>query len=160
MGQAPANTRHGGGRTLVRFFFYGSLLDPDVTALVIGRRLPPSAWTPATLPGYSRRKARGVSYPVAVRDPKGVVQGAVVSGFSQREVERLTAYEGPRYHTVPLKVRSRGRIVTVSVFEPKEMAFQAVDGEWSLQQWQRHDKRWFVERIRKAFSAHPAYSRR
>jgi hypothetical protein len=143
----------------MRFFFYGSLLDPDVTALVIGRRLPPSAWTPAILSGYSRCRAKGVSHPIAVRDPKGVVQGAVVGGFSKREIERLTAFEGPRYHTVPLKVRIRGRIVTVSVFEPKERAFQPVDESWSLQQWQRRDKKKFVDRIRKAFSAHPAYSR-
>ena len=26
----------------MRFFFYGTLLDPDVTALVLGRRLPPA----------------------------------------------------------------------------------------------------------------------
>ena len=144
----------------MRFFFYGSLLDPDVTALVIGRRLPPRSWVPATLTGFSRRKARGVTYPVAIRDPKGRVEGAVVGGFSAREVERLQAYEGVRYHTVPLKVWVHGRITTVSVFEPKEKAFQPVDGEWSLVEWQRRDKRRFVDRIRRAISAHPAYSRR
>jgi hypothetical protein len=143
----------------MRFFFYGSLLDEDVTAVVIGRRLPPTAWTPATLTGFSRRKAKGVSYPVAIRDPKGTIEGAVVGGFSKLEVARLTAYEGPRYHTVPLKVRIHGRITTVSVFEPREKAFQPVDGEWSLSQWQRRDKRKFVARISKAFSAHPAFSR-
>ena len=144
---------------MLRFFFYGSLLDPDVTALVIGRRLPPRAWVPASLAGYSRRKARGVSYPVAIRDPRGTIEGAVVGGFSRREVERLSAYEGPRYHTVPLKVRIHGRIVTVSVFEPKEKAFQPVDGVWSLVQWQQRYKRRFVDRLRRAFSAHPAFSR-
>lgn len=144
----------------MRFFFYGSLLDEDVTALVIGRRLPPRAWVPATLAGFSRRKAKGVTYPVAIRDPKGKVQGAVVGGFSRREVERLQAYEGVRYHTVPLKVRVHGHITTVSVFEPKEKAFQPVDGEWSLTDWQRRHKRRFLERIRKAFSAPLAYSRR
>ena len=143
----------------MRFFFYGSLLDNDVTALVIGRRLPPCAWVPATLTGFSRRKAKGVTYPVAIRDPKGKVEGAVVGGFSAREVARLQAYEGVRYHTVPLKVWVHGRITTVSVFEPKEKAFQPVDGEWSLTAWQRRDKRKFVDRVRRAFSAHPAYSR-
>ncbi len=137
----------------MRFFFYGSLLDRDVTALVIGRRLPPRAWVPASLAGYSRRKAKGVSYPVAVRDPKGTIQGAVVGGFSKREVERLAAYEGPRYRIAPLKVTLGGRLTVVSVFEPKEKAFQAVDGVWSLVQWQRRDKRKFVERLRKAFGA-------
>jgi hypothetical protein len=144
----------------MRFFFYGSLLDPDVTALVIGRRLPPKSWVPATLAGYSRRKAAGVTYPVAVPDPKGVVQGAVVGGFSRLEVERLSAYEGPRYRIASLKVRVDGRLTVVSVFEPKEKAFQPVDGEWSLIEWQRRYKRKFVDRIRKVFSVHPAYSRR
>jgi hypothetical protein len=144
----------------MRFFFvYGSLLDPDLTALVVGRRLPPSAWVPATLSGFSRRKARGVSHPIAVRDPKGMVRGAVIGGFSEREVARLTIYEGPRYHTVPLKVRIGGRLTVVSVFEPKVNAFQPVDGEWSLAEWQRRDKKKFVERMRKAFSTHPAFSR-
>ncbi|MBI3199162.1 MAG: gamma-glutamylcyclotransferase [Rhodospirillales bacterium] len=143
----------------MRFFFYGSLLDNDVTALVIGRRLPPGAWVPASLAGYTRRKARGVSYPVVVPDPKGEVQGAVVGGFSRKEVERLSAYEGPRYRIAPLKVRIDGKLTVVSVFEPKEKAFQPVDGEWSLTLWQRRDKRKFVERIRKVFSEHPAYSR-
>lgn len=143
----------------MRFFFYGSLLDRDVTALVIGRRLPPTAWVPASLSGYTRRKAKGVSYPVAIRDPKGTVQGAVVGGFSKREVERLIAYEGPRYHIVPLKVRIGGRLTVVSVCEPKVKAFQPVDGTWSLEEWQRRDKRSYVARIRKAFSTHPAFSR-
>lgn len=144
----------------MRFFFYGSLLDPDVTALVIGRRLPPNSWVPASLAGYSRRKAAGVTYPVAVPDPRGTVQGAVVGGFSQREVERLSAYEGPRYRIAPLKVRVDGRLTVVSVFEPKEKAFQPVEGDWSLTEWQRRDKRRFIDRIRKVFSAPPAYSRR
>ena len=61
----------------MRFFFYGTLLDRDVTALVLGRRLPPSAFEPAMLRGHSRRRARGVSYPVVVRDPRGEVSGAI-----------------------------------------------------------------------------------
>lgn len=134
----------------MRFFFvYGSLLDRDVTALVVGRRLPPRAWVPARLAGFSRRKVEGASYPIAIRDPKGTVEGAVVGGFSRREVDRLKAYEGPRYHIVPLKVRVHGRITTVLVCEPRVKAFQPVGGAWSLEDWQRRDKRNFVNRLRK-----------
>ena len=59
----------------MRFFFYGTLLDPDVTALVLGRRLPPAAFVPASLPGHARRRAKGVSYPILVRDPRGAGAG-------------------------------------------------------------------------------------
>jgi hypothetical protein len=144
----------------MRFFFYGSLLDHDVTAIVIGRRLPPIAWVPASLPGHRRARASGVSYPVVVRDPRNEVQGAVVGGFSRLEINRLAAYEGPRYRIAPLKVKIAGRISVVSVFEPIDKAFVPVPGMWDLTLWQRRDKRKFVDRIRRAFSAHPAYSRR
>ena len=57
------------GRPLMRFFFYGTLRDRDVMALVLGRRLPPAAFAPASLPGHARRRAKGASYPIVVRDP-------------------------------------------------------------------------------------------
>jgi hypothetical protein len=143
----------------MRFFFYGTLLDHDVAALVLGRRLPPTAFLPASLPGHSRRRARGVSYPVVVRDPSGEVPGVVVGGLSARDVARLVAYEGPRYRIAPVKVKVAGSLITVSVFEPLERSFQPVEGTtWDLALWQRRDKRRFVERLRRAFSARPAYS--
>src|SRR5258708_808701 len=101
-----------------RFFFYGTLLDRDVMALVLGRLLPPQAFVPASLLGHARRRAKGASYPVVVRDPRGEVAGAIVGGLSARDVTRLTVYEGPGYRVVPLRVRVAGSMTTVSIFEP------------------------------------------
>ena len=137
----------------MRFFFYGTLLDRDVTALVLGRRLPASAFAPAVLPGHARRKVKGASYPIAVRDPRSEVAGAVVSGLSARDVARLAAYEGPRYHIVPVKVRIAGVLSIVSVFAPVEERFQATGGSWELPMWQHRHKRMFLARIRPALSA-------
>jgi hypothetical protein len=142
----------------MRFFFYGTLLDPDVAALVLGRRLPPQAFVPAALPGHARRRAKGVTYPIIVRDPRSEVPGAVVGGLTGRDVARLAAYEGPRYRIAPLTVRVRGTLVVVSVFEPLESRFQATDGLWDLALWQRRYKRAFVGRVARAFSVRPAYS--
>src|SRR5215510_10196859 len=108
----------GGGDLTMRFFFYGTLLDPDVVALVLGRRLPPAAFMTASLPGHARRRIKGGSYPIVVRDPRGEVPGAVVGGLSARDVARLWAFEGPRYRIAPLKVKVDGCLTTVSVFEP------------------------------------------
>jgi hypothetical protein len=142
------------------FFFYGTLLDPDVMALVIGRRLPPSAFVPASLKGHVRRRAKGVSYPILLRDPGGKAEGVIVGGLTRRDVERLSIYEGPRYRIAPIKVTVGGALRMVSVFEPKEGSFQPVDGAWDLALWQGRYKRPFIARIRKALSALPAYSRR
>lgn len=143
----------------MRFFFYGTLLDRDVMALVLGRRLPPAGFLPAALPGHARRRVKGASYPIVVRDPCGEVSGMLVGGLSARDVARLSAYEGPRYRIAPLKVRVAGKIVTVSVFEPAEKSFRPTSGAWDLAAWQRRHKRAFVDRLRRAFSARPAYSR-
>lgn len=144
----------------MRFFFYGTLLDRDVTALVLGRRLPPQAFMPAILLGHARRKAKGASYPVVLPDPRGEVAGAVVGGMSTRDVASLAAYEGPGYRIVPLRVRAQGMLVTVAVFEPLVSRLQPSGDLWDLALWQRHHKRAFVERLRRAFSARRAYSRR
>lgn len=136
----------------MRFFFYGTLLDHDVTALVLGRRLPPQAFLPATLHGFARYRAKGVTYPIIVREPNGTVPGAVVGGLSSLDVARLAAYEGSRYRIAPLTVEVNGALTTVSVFEPLEKRFEPVDGPWNLALWQRRHKRVFVDRIRRAFS--------
>jgi hypothetical protein len=136
----------------MRFFFYGTLLDRDVAALVLGRRLPPAAYLPAALPGHARRRVRGASYPIAVRDPKSEVAGAIVGGLSARDVARLAAYEGPRYRIAPLKVRIAGVLTTVSVFAPLEERFQPTGGSWELVPWQRRHKRAFIARIGPALS--------
>ncbi len=143
----------------MRFFFYGTLLDRDVTALVLGRRLPPAAFSPATLAGHARRRAQGGSYPVIVRDPRSKVAGAIVGGLSRRDVARLAAYEGPGYRIVPLKVGSAGRLIKVSVFEPVASRLKPSREAWNLTAWQRGAKRAFVARVSRAFSAHPGYSR-
>jgi len=137
----------------MRFFFYGTLLDYDVAALVLGRRLRPQAYTPAALPGHARRRVKGASYPIVVRDPKSEVDGAVVGGLSRRDVARLAAYEGPRYRIASLRVRIAGSTAVVSVFEPVEERFQPTAGLWDVQSWQRSSKRAFMARIRPALSA-------
>lgn len=137
----------------MRFFFYGTLLDRDVTALVLGRRLPPAAFAPAVLPGHARRRIKGGSYPIAVRDAKSEVAGAIVGGLSARDVARLAAYEGPRYRIAPLKVRIAGRLSIVSVFAPLEERFQPTGGSWELTWWQRRHKRAFLARLSPAISA-------
>jgi Gamma-glutamyl cyclotransferase, AIG2-like len=142
----------------MRFFFYGTLLDLDVTALVLGRRLPPCAFVAATLPGHARRRAKDASYPIVVRDLRGEVPGAIVGGLSRQDVARLAAYEGPGYRVAPLRVKVAGAVTTVSVFEPIQSRLQPSHELWDLALWQRRHKRAFVGRLRRALSVRPAYS--
>ena len=146
----------------MRFFFYGTLIDRDVMALVIGRRLPPQAFEPASIAGYSRRRASGATFPVLMRDPKGRVAGVVVRGLSARDVVLLNAYEGQGYCVVPRNVWQAGRQITVSVFKSladRDARLMPSREPWDLTLWQRHHKRAYVARIRIRFNGRPAYSR-
>lgn len=142
----------------MRFFFYGTLLDPDVMATVIGRRLPPAAYQPAVLPGYARRRVKGGSYPIVLRDRRAAVEGAVVAGLSPRDVARLAAYEGPGYRIGSRRILVAGGPLLASVFEPVVERFEPTEGKWELVTWQRTSKKRFLERVRRAFSGHPGYS--
>jgi len=135
---------------MTRFFFYGTLLDPDVMALVIGRRLPPSAFVPAILPGHARRRAKGATYPVVVRDVADQVSGVVVGGLTSCDVARLTVYEGPGYRIARLKVLVGGKLATVSVFEPIVARLQPSTSPWNYALWKGRHKRPFVGRLRLA----------
>ena len=134
----------------MKFFFYGTLIDSDVMALVIGRRLPPSAFVPAILPRHSRRRAKGATYPVVTPNPADEVHGVVVGGLTSRDVARLAAFEGPGYRIASLKVRIAGDLVTVSVFEPVVSRLQPSESPWDYALWKGRHKRPFVDRLRKA----------
>lgn len=138
---------------MARFFFYGTLLDADVMALVIGRRLPPAAFAPAILSGHSRRRAKGATYPVVIPDPGDEVRGMVVGGLTARDVARIAAYEGPGYRIAALKVWISGRLTTVSVFEPVVARLQPSEAPWDYAVWRGRHKRPFVARLRRALSA-------
>lgn len=143
----------------MRFFFYGTLLDRDVTALVLGRRLPPQAFTPASLPGYSRWRVQGGSYPISIPDAKGEVAGCIVGGLSVRDVAHLAAFEGSGYRLASLKVRTAGGLTRVSMFEPIVQKLKPTNRPWDLTLWQRHDKRGFVARLAREVTGRRGYSR-
>jgi hypothetical protein len=60
---------------------------------------------------------------------------------------------------VPLRVKIQGRMTEVSVFEPIQSRLKPSRELWDLTLWQRRHKRSFVDRLRRALSVHPAYSR-
>jgi len=142
----------------MRFFFYGTLLDRDVTAIVLGRRLPPQAFLAASLLGHARRRAKDATYPVVIPDPFDEVEGAIVGGLSRRDVARLAGYEGPGYRIAPLRVKVGGALTTVSVFEPIQTRLQPSGDPWDLALWQRRHKRPFGNWLRKALNERLGYS--
>lgn len=128
----------------MRFFFYGTLLDPDVRRLVLGRRAP-AAIEPARLEGWRRLPLAGATYPVIVRAPMAAVDGILVRGLDIGARSLLVRYEGPDYELLPVEVLvASNRRVAASVFAPRSGRVRRGRGDWDFADWARRHKRRFV----------------
>lgn len=125
-----------------RFFFYGTLLDRDLLAAVIGRAVPEDALVPASIAGFRRVRAMGKTYPILIRGlAQDRVNGIIASGFSRAEIDRLIAYEGEGYVLTTLPaLLGDGGTTTVQVFLPLAGGLEASNEPWDLATWQREDK--------------------
>tara|TARA_R110000787_G_scaffold186397_1_gene297960 strand:- start:47597 stop:48022 length:426 start_codon:yes stop_codon:yes gene_type:complete len=134
------------------YFFYGTLRDPEIARIILGRPLSGLAPTAAKLRGYRAVCVAGASYPGLVAAPDDVdasVIGIVVSRLSGLDVSRLDRYEGPEYATEDVVVQtSDGATVEARVYLPCA-ALQLADKTWSLTDWQRQDKKRFIGGLRR-----------
>lgn len=138
----------------MRFFFFGTLLDEEVLAMVVGRPVAGTDRRPAILPGYRRVKARGVTYPIIVPHAAASVAGLLVSGLSAPEAQRLIDYEGSNYDLTTLTVTSGGRERPVLVFVPVgQGGLQPLDEDWTLEEWRQRHRDGFVSRLRQGKTA-------
>jgi hypothetical protein len=134
----------------LRFFFYGTLIDPDVRRIVLGRRAAAEAHLrDAVLQGWERRALRGVSYPVILRRAGASVDGVLASGLDAKARHRLIAYEGEGYDLVAVEVELVGDVRrAASVFAPSPGGpLKPTSGSWSYARWLRDSKRAFLREI-------------
>ena len=130
----------------MRLFFYGTLLDPDVRSLVLGRPVPLS---PARLDGWRRATARGRSFPIILRQPNAAVEGGVTPPLPASALGRLKAYEGPEYTLVRCRPQlAAGGAVAAGVFRPAARLIASSE-PWELAAWQVAAKPRYIEILRR-----------
>lgn len=141
----------------MRFFFYGTLCDPDVLSLVLGYQPARQQLAPATLPGFRRKVALGQdgrrSYPVLLPAPGGLVQGQLFTPRSPEDSRRLTAYEGPEYRTRQRLVRTRRGQCAARLFLPSPGSLRAALADWHLPAWRQHHKAGFLAHLKQQSEA-------
>jgi hypothetical protein len=126
----------------MRYFFYGSLTDPDVLAIVLGR--PRIDGVPAALRGWRRWRVAGACYPLISPAPGGCVEGVVLDA-SPAEARRLAWYEGEDYDLRELRpTLASGEPVAALVFLPKPDLAHA-DEPWDPTLWRREHKAALLE---------------
>lgn len=134
----------------MRFFFYGTLIDPDVRRVVIGARAATTiVLRDAVLPNWERRALRGVSYPVILPRAGGSVTGLLATGIDAQARRRLIAYEGDGYDLVRVGVvLASMRTKPALVFAPSAGGPLKPDtSHWTYSRWLRESKRDFMREI-------------
>ncbi len=128
-------------------FFFGTLMDPEILGLVIGRPVDPAELEPARLKGFRRVRVQGASYPMLVPDPTGRVEGRLWRTGDRRERARLDAYEGPGYRLELVRVETRsGERVAALVYRAVPGLLRPTEEAWELAAWQTRFKPLYLGR--------------
>ncbi len=134
----------------MRFFFYGTLIDPDVRRIVLGARAAQAVeLRAAVLTGWERRAVRHVSYPIIFPRASGRVDGLLASNLDAQSGRRLEAYEGSGYGLVVVEVGLvAGSRRSALVFAARHggRLKPAMTG-WSYAAWCAFRKRAFLQQI-------------
>ncbi len=121
-------------------FFFGTLMDLDMLSAVIGRLPGPAEREPAFLRGLRRVFVAGRPYPMLIPQVGGRVEGLLVKGLSDQDIERLAFYEGWEYVTEPVSVRTlAGKVVETEMFSASSGVLSD-NRDWKLDLWQRKHK--------------------
>jgi hypothetical protein len=135
-----------------RFFFYGSLRDPDVRAAVTGHAVET---TPAILAGWRVVPVEHGRYPMILSDPAGTAAGELTPPLGLVAASRLSFFEedGHHYACRKLPVASAAGAAGAWVYVPTG-TLKRGGGVWDLAAWAPRFKREFLLETRRAMAGY------
>ena len=131
------------------YFFYGTLMDPEVAREILGRPLTGFNPRKGTLAGYRKLYVTGATYPglQASSDADANAAGIVVERITALEVSRLSRYEGREYRTETLPIHLEdGETVETKLFLTGN-GIRLTNKPWDFGRWQRTDKKRFLRAL-------------
>lgn len=140
----------------MRCFFYGSLCDPKILRIVLGRRLPSRSVASGWLGGGSLRRARHGTFPILTPANGGRVAGLIVDHLSVRDRARLCWFEGADYRLARgvAELAATGGTVRVRYFQPQPRV-AASPAPWEFAIWRRRASRAFALAAARRMAAMP-----
>lgn len=121
-------------------FFFGTLMDVDVLARVLGRPVDGRELEPAMLWGFRRHRVRHAPYPVIRRHGDGYVQGCLFRPASTDERCRVDHFESGEYAADTVQVQAGPRMIDALCYLDLEGVFEIAAADWSLSEFRRADK--------------------
>ena len=119
---------------MVRLFFYGTLMDAELLAVVAGRPVTEAELTPARLAGHRRVAIVGQHYPMLVAAPGGAVDG-VLCDASADELARIAFFEGDVYALAPHAVTLPGGEAAQAMVCIAGSGLRPAAAAWSIETW-------------------------
>ncbi len=131
----------------MRFFFYGTLMDPQVRRAVLGRSDDHLLIEQAVLPGYRRIAATSGNVPVLMRVSGGRVRGLLAQGLEPADLWRIAHFEGRHYHPFRRRVIARhGHRLEAWVFLADSARWSG-GRDWDFARWRRRERARLLRRI-------------
>lgn len=123
------------------FFFYGTLRDADLRAIVLGDAASSAILAPAILRGYRRVRIAGRGYPALIPDPRGRTDGCLARGLDETTAARISYYESDDYLVRMAEVEAADGQAAAWVFLPgRGRSMRLTPAPWDLGLWRRRFK--------------------
>ena len=136
----------------MRCFFFGSLMDRDVAALVLDRSIDTGQLQAGILHGYERLVVAGETYPALAPRAGGKVSGLLMDEISAADIARMQFFESSEFAPAACDIElvSGGYVSAQTFLARAELEYS--DQPWDYPHWQRHDKRDYLVLVREWMS--------
>ena len=131
----------------MRYFFYGTLIDPDIRRHAMGVHEPASV-EPARLVGWRRFSLKGISFPIARADRTASIDGVLARGLDKEAGRLLDIYEGVGYARRTVELVSG--VSSILYVEDGSRSFTALPLPWDLDTWVRRHKKAYLALLAKS----------
>lgn len=136
-------------------FVFGSLMDPDVLALVSGMPIDAPQMQASTASGFRQCEVSEESYPVLVADQSAQCHGLLISGLTCEALQRILFFEGDEYTLESIQVHresapdNRSHQSVNAWYFHDTGAYTIRPESWDFGHWQSHHKASFLEGTKK-----------
>lgn len=126
-------------------FIYGTLLDNQVLASVLGHEGAAITSSEAEAPFMRVMKVAHVDYPCLLEgQDDDVAIGAILNGLSDEDIAKLDQFEGQNYQRKAIEVISDKQLVKVEAYQP--IIALETDGAWVFDVWAEQGRDAFLSR--------------